>query len=58
MFFSDTNPWNIFKISEKAFKVKTAFNQKIEAEVFRNSQNHQKPGNSTLVSMAPKYPPK
>ena len=59
MFFSDNIPWNIFKISEKTyFKVKTVFNQKIGAETFRNSQNHKKPWNSTLVPRPPKYPPK
>ena len=39
--FSDNTPWNIFKISEKTeFKVKTVFKQNVEAETFRNSQNH------------------
>ena len=48
--FSDNTPWNIFKISEKTeFKVKTVFKQNVEAETFRNSQNHKKPWNSTLV---------
>ena len=52
-------PWNIFKISEKTyFKVKTVFNQKIEAETFRHLQNHKKPLNSTLIPWSPKYPPK
>ena len=47
-------PCDIFKISEKpSLNLKPFFNQKIEAETFRNLQNHKKSLNSTLVPRPP-----
>ena len=51
-------PCDIFKISEKpSLNLKLFFNQKIEAETFRNLQNHKKSLNSTFVPR-PKLPQK